>query len=213
MKKTSFAAGLVGLSFGLVAAVAPASAQNISVGLSASGGRLQSFHVAVGAYFRVPEARVVAVKERYRLADEELPVVLFLAARAGVDPAAVIELRLGKMSWWDIGLRFGLNPEIFFVPVAGTRIGPPYGRAYGYYKRLRGQKHWGTIVLYDEEVVDLVNLRFISGHYGIPAERVMEMRSRGSSFLDIHEKALKEKAARAAKEDKGGPGRAKGRLK
>jgi hypothetical protein len=213
MRKASFASGLVGLSFGLLASVAPASAQNVSVGLAASGGRVQSFYVSVGAYFHVPEAGVVAVKERYRLADEELPVVFFLAARAGVEPSAVVELRLRKMSWWDIGLRFGLNPEIFFVPVAVTRIGPPYGRAYGYYKRLRGQKHWGTVVLYDEDVVNLVNLRFISGHYGIPAERVMEMRGRGSSFLDIHEKALKEKAGRTEKDDKGQPGKARGRVK
>jgi len=213
MRKASFASGLVGLSFGLLASVAPASAQNVSVGLAASGGRVQSFYVSVGAYFHVPEAGVVAVKERYRLADEELPVVFFLAARAGVEPSAVVELRLRKMSWWDIGLRFGLNPEIFFVPVAVTRIGPPYGRAYGYYKRLRGQKHWGTVVLYDEDVLNLVNLRFISGHYGIPAERVMEMRGRGSSFLDIHEKALKEKAGRTEKDDKGQPGKARGRVK
>lgn len=212
MKKASISAGLVGLSFGFLASVVPASTQNVSVGFAAGGGRMQSFYVSVGAYFHVPEAGVAAVKERYRLADEELPVVFFLAARAGVEPSAVVELRLGKMSWWDIGLRFGLNPEIFFVPVAAKRIGPPYGRAYGYYKRLRGQKHWGTIVLYDEDVINLVNLRFISMHYGVPAERVMEMRGRGSSFLDIHEKVLKEKAARAAKESKGGPGKAKGRL-
>lgn len=213
MRKTSQILGFAGLFFWLFAAIKPAGAQNVSLGLAAGGGRVQSFYISIGAFFHVPEAGVAAVKERYGLTDEELPVVFFLAARAGVEPSAVVELRLRKMSWWDIGLRFGLNPEIFFVPVTAARVKPPYGRAYGYYKRLRGQKHWGTVVLYDEDVVNLVNLRFMSGHYGIPAERVMEMRGRGSSFLDIHEKALKEKTARAAKEDKGGSGRTRGRVK
>ena len=65
---------------------ASASAQNVSTGISISNGELQSFYLAVGDYYRVPESRVVYVRDHYRIRDEELPVVFFLASRAHVDP-------------------------------------------------------------------------------------------------------------------------------
>jgi len=49
------------------------------------------------------------------------------------------------------------------------------------------------VVLNDVEVVNLVNLRFISEYHKIPPERVIEMRGKGEKFIDIHEKIIKEK--------------------
>ncbi len=171
----------------------PGRAQNVNFGFSITDGKVRGFYLSISNYFNVPEARVLEIRERYRLADDELPVVFFLATHAHVEPQVIIDLRLKGLSWWDITLRLGLNPEIFFVPVTVVKVGPPYGRAFGFYRQYREQKSWGKIVLTDVDVVNLVNLKFISEYHKIPPERVMEIRARGHNFVDVHETIVKEK--------------------
>ena len=141
-----------------------------------------NFHVAVANYYHVPEREVVVIRER-RIVDDELPVVFFIAQRAHVPPARVIALRESGRSWWDISIHFGLGPEIYYVPVAVVQ-GPPYGHAYGHYKK--DKKHWKTIVLTDADVVNLVELRFLSEYYGVAPERVIEARARHADFVMVH---------------------------
>jgi len=40
-----------------------ASAQNVSTGISIADGELRSFYLAIGDYYRVPEPKVVHVKQ------------------------------------------------------------------------------------------------------------------------------------------------------
>ncbi len=164
----------------------PAQSTQVDLGISVAGGELQSFYLAVSNHYHVPGEEVAAVKERYRFRDEELPVVYYLAARARVKPSVIIDLRMNRMSWLDISLRFGLTPEIFFVPLTVEKVGPPYGKAYGYYKKYRPKKEWKKIVLTDREVVDLVNLKFISEYHKIAPGKVIEMRGKGRNFVSIN---------------------------
>jgi hypothetical protein len=181
---------LIGLLFSLSATPAPAS--DVDLGVSVSDGRLRSFYLAVGDYYQVPPRQVVEVRERYRFSDEELPVVYFLAARAHVEPAVIISLRVRKMSWFDIALQYQLAPEIFSIPLTAERIGPPYGKAYGYYRKPGPAGDWRNVRLTDAEVVDLVNLRFLSEHYHMTPEKVMEMRNREKRFVVINNEIRKE---------------------
>ena len=70
----------------------------IDLGISVADGELRSFYLAVSNHYRVPGEEVVAVKERYRFRNEELPVVYYLAVRARVKPSAIIDLRISHMS-------------------------------------------------------------------------------------------------------------------
>jgi len=164
-----------------------ASAAQVDLGLAVSDGRLRSFYIAVGDHYRVAPRAALDLKTRYRLLDEELPVVYFLAARAHVGPQVVMDLRLGKRSWFDVAIRLGLSPEIFFVPVRMERIGPPYGNAYGYYRKHGIAGDWRNIVLVDREVLDLVNLRFLSEYHGIAPDEIIALRGRSSSFVRIND--------------------------
>jgi hypothetical protein len=177
----------------------PAQSTQVDLGISVAGGELQSFYLAVSSHYHVPGEEVAAVKERYRFRDEELPVVYYLAARARVKPSVIIDLRMNRMSWLDISLRFGLTPEIFFVPLTVEKVGPPYGKAYGYYKKYRPKKEWKKIVLTDREVVDLVNLRFISEYHKIAPGKVIEMRGKGRNFVSINLEIEKGKGKSKAK--------------
>lgn len=181
----------------------------VDLGVSIGDEGLRGFYLAVGDYYRVPEREVIIVKERH-IPDEEIPVVFFIAQSARVRPATIIDLRLRGKTWMDISLHFGLSPEIFHVPVREVVVtGPPYGKAYGYYKK-KPRKEWRKIVLDDDDVINLVNLRFISKHYSYEPEKVIKLREGGKNFIVINEEVVKEKKGRKEKvKEKGENGKEK----
>jgi hypothetical protein len=176
--------------------------------------QIGNFHVAVANYYHVPEREVIVIRER-RIPDDEIPVALFMASRAGVPWARVVDMRLRGDSWWNISVRLGLGPEIYYVPVA-VDPGPPYGRALGHYKK-KHRKQWTTIVLTDADIVNLVELRFLSEHYGVAPERVIALRERDANFVTIHshinEHESRGKRDRDDDNDQGRNGRGKGKGK
>lgn len=151
-----------------------------SVGVSGGNNGIEGFNISIGNYYHVPEREVIVIHDR-GIDEEELPVVFFLAQRAHVPPEAIVNLRLRGWSWMDITLHFGLTPDIYYVPIDVYRYGPPPGHPYGYYHRYpRGG--WGRSVLHDRDIVNQVNMRFLSEHYRYAPEQVMRYRSEGRRF-------------------------------
>ena len=172
-------------------------AQTVRTGVSVTDGHLNNFYLSIGDYYDVPESRVVYVRDRYPRHDEELPVIFFLSSRAHVDPQVIIDLRARRrMSWLDITFHFGLSPEIYYVPV--RRVGPPYGKAYGYYKK--HGKDYKRVVLADDDVVNLVNLRFLSDYHGIDPELIMDRRGKGEKFIVMNDALRAEKKGHSNRE-------------
>jgi len=163
---------------------------DVNIGLSIGDGGIKGFYLAIGEHYKVAQKEIVVVKEK-KLPDEELPVVFFLARRAEVAPDVIIKLRLGGKSWMGICAHFGMTAEIFYVPVKQVP-GPPYGKAYGHFKNKKRNK-WSTIRLTDTEIVNFVNLKFISEHYGYSADDVIKMREKGNSFVAINAEVKKNK--------------------
>ena len=186
----------------LIPGVAPAQDTRVDLGISVADGEMRSFYLAVSNHYRVPGAEVVAIKQRYRFRNEELPVVYYLAAQAHVKPSVIIDLRMGHMSWLDISFRYGLTPEIFFVPLTTKKVGPPYGKAYGYYKKYHPNKEWKKVILSDDEIVDLVNLKFISEYHKLAPEKVIKMRGQGMKFVKINTEIEREKGKPKGKQGK-----------
>src|SRR3972149_6103213 len=179
---------------------------DVDIGVSIGEEGLKGFYFAVGDYFKGPENEGLLLKNG-RIASEAMPVAFFIAQRAGVGYSAVIDLRLKGLSWVDISIRLGQGPDIFYVPVKGVK-GPPYGKAYGYYAK-KGAK---TAPLGDDDVVNLVNLKFLSGHYSVEPEVVIELRSGGKDFVNINDDIKKRKKGKGDN-DKGNNKGEKGRGK
>ncbi len=177
----------------MLATIAAVHADNsrVDVGAAVVDGSIRNFYLAIGEYYRVPEREVVVIRARH-IPHQEVPVVLYIAQKSHVDPGVIIDLRLREKSWMEISLQFGLGPEIYYVPLREVS-GPPYGNAYGHYKHT--PKHqWKNIELDDDEVVNLVNLRFISGYYKYAPDAVVRMRSGGKDFVVINEDIRRAKA-------------------
>jgi hypothetical protein len=179
----------------LPGAISSARAQ-VDVGLSLGEEGLRGFYFGVGEYFRVPEREVIIIREKHVIRErhihvEEVPVVYLIAQKARVKPEYVIDLRRRGKSWMDITIHYGLSPEIYYVYLPSTvRTGPPYGKAYGHYKK-KPKKEWNAIVLDDDDVINLVNLKFVSEHYRHPAAEVVKLRSKGKDFVVIHQEVRK----------------------
>lgn len=197
---------LIPVLFSSFLTIFPASSNaRQEAGMKITDEGVTGFYIAIGDYFHVPEREIIIIRER-RVRDEEIPVVFFLAQRARVSHQPIIKMRLSGMTWLEISLHYGLGPEIFYVPVRVIK-GPPYGRAYGYYKN-KPRSGWKAIMLNDAEIIDLVNLRFISEYYGYPAEEVIRLRSGGDNFIVINKKVKKIKGAKVPE---GVKGRGKGK--
>ena len=164
------------LAFGSMLAAAPAMA-GINLGFSIGNGGLNNFFLSAGDYYAAPQREVVVVQRG--VPEDDAPVVFFLARRAHCSPVRIIRMRHRGYSWWRITMALRLNPDIYYVPVRDERMGPPYGRAYGFYR------HSGPRYLTDPDVVNMVNLRFISSYYHVPPEQIIERRDRGEDFASI----------------------------
>jgi len=208
----------VGLAFILsllTGSLADSWAQSVNLGVSIGEDGLKGFHLSIGEYYRVPQREVIIIRER-GIPDDEIPVVLLVAQRARVAPATIIDLRRRGKTWTDIVLYFDLSPEIFYVEVEEVEVkGPPYGKAYGHYKN-KPKREWKRIVLKDDEVINLVNLKFISEHHGYRPKEVIEMRSRGKAFVAINDevkKGKKKKWDESGERRERHPGKGKGKGK
>jgi hypothetical protein len=184
MKRRALFGGLV-----VLASIIPARMASAQTAVNVSA-QIGNFHVAVANYYHVPEREVVVVHEHH-IPDDDLPVVFFIAREAHVPTARIIDMREHGRSWWDISVHFGLRPDVYYVPVAYAP-GPPYGHAYGHYKKPHDQ--WRTIVLSDDDVVNLVQLRFLSEHYKVPVERVMDARNRSPHVVGMYSDIAERKA-------------------
>lgn len=175
----------------LVLGLAAGIRAEMQAGISLNSGGLSNFYLAIGDYNRVPETEVIVIKQR-GIPDEELPVVFFIAAKAGVSRDEIIRLRLKNYSWMSIVRKYRLNPAIFYIPVNVQIRKGPYGKAYGYYQR-KPENKWKNINLSNQDIINCVNLRFVSEHYGYNPYEVIKMRESGRRFVDINDEVRKVK--------------------
>ncbi|MGD9969268.1 MAG: hypothetical protein AB7S65_02320 [Sulfuricurvum sp.] len=150
-----------------------AAGADYSIGLSGSDGRIDGFSFSIGEYYQVPYSQVRVIERS--VPREEMSVVYYLAHYSHRDPRHIIGLRQRGLGWWDISVHLGLNPYALFALQSGMNPYPPYGVANGHTKR-----H-----LYDREVIDVVNTRFLSDYYRVNADEIIRRRQSGERFMNI----------------------------
>jgi hypothetical protein len=168
---------------------------DVNIGATFTNDGLEEFHLAIGEFYTVPQKEVTVVREK-GVPEDELPVVFYIAARANVTPQAVISLRLKGISWMDISLHFGLGADIYYVETRED-IGPPYGKALGHFKNHQ-RKEWNQIKFTDSEITALVNLKFLSEHYGYSPAQIGKMSGKDGDFVKVNQKVKKDKADKKA---------------
>lgn len=169
---------LLGLNMPLGTLAAEAPAQNSA---DAQAMAREDYYRGIADYFQVPQDTVLGL--RGRILDEEIPVVLFIAREAHADVEAVMNWHAQKKSWSEIGTRYAVLPENYYFPL--RFVAPPFGKVYAQYKRLPRER-WREVDLSDEDIVNLVNLRFIVERYSVKSEEIVNRMGRGESLVQIH---------------------------
>jgi len=173
------------LSVLLVVAMVPQSTRaglDISLGAAVHTGDDTDVYLAVSTrYFDRDRADVDRWNRECRNPDD-LAVALFIASHCGKGPDAIFAMHKGGLSWWDVSVRLGVQPDVWFVPVQHDP-GPPYGKAYGYHKK-HGH-NTAEMQLSDADLRNLVAVRMLHDYYGVSAEVAMDWRSSGRSLREI----------------------------
>jgi hypothetical protein len=147
---------------------------------------------------------------------DDLAVALFIAHRSGQSLETLWALYQQRgLSWWDISVRFGIPVDAWFVEV-DRAPGPPYGKAYGHWKKHRHDRD-ARVRLSDDDLRNLVAVRMAHEYYGVSVEVAMDWRSDGRdvSRLMCDEYRRRhggaEESARVTSGNTGRPGKAHGK--
>ncbi len=170
MKKVlylAFITGILGASL---------SASNFDIGVLGSDQGINGFSLSIGDYYRVPQQEIMVIERS--VSRDEMSVVYFLARESHRDARYITNLRLRGTSWWDISLRLGLNPRVLYMVDGKRHYGPPYGKSYGYPKNHH---------LRDSEIIELVNVRFLSKYHHVSPDEVIKRRHGGEHYNNIDE--------------------------
>lgn len=160
---------------------------NVDLGVSINNGKFTQFYFSLGEYYRVPYDEIIIIKKRYPIIrDEELPVFLLIISYVRVSPDVIIELRRGGWSWYEIMIRFGLEPERIFHRYIIV-YGPPYGRAYGHYK-----KPPKRIILKDYDIIELSHVKFFSEYYNRDPKIIINLKKKEKDYIRVNEKLYHE---------------------
>jgi len=149
----------------------------------------EAYFKAVAEYFDLPSSEVSILSD-WRLPPEEIPVVLYLAVRAGVSPEAVVALRTSGRGWGELARRYRLDAAQFHIPIPD---GAPAGALEGAYRGYRSlpAARWRELALDDADIVGLVNLRMLSETLHRAPEEVLAAAGRGS-WVDLYARLMGE---------------------
>jgi hypothetical protein len=153
----------------------------VASGQEPESGAKQAYFRAVADHFEVPMDEVEVLGE-WGLASDEVPVVLFVSAQAGVSPDALVGMRKSGRGWSAVARRFGLESRAFHIVLPEEAS---LGLLSGAYEKFRSRpaREWGSIELEDQEIVSLVNLKVLSEQVGVPPLRVLRSREEHGSFV------------------------------
>lgn len=165
----------------VVGGAAPAAGQG-----GGDPGRAAYFG-AVAEFFGLPASEVAILGEA-RLPAQEIPVVLFVARRAGISPEAVVALRGSGQGWTELARRYGLDAAHFHVPLPDGASAGRLGAAYGQY-RATPTSRWGEVRLTEDDIVSLVNVRVLAQTLRRSPADVLAAAESGS-WLEVYRRLI-----------------------
>ena len=149
----------------------------------------RAYFRAVARYFQVSESEI-AILRNWDLAPDEIPVLLFVARRAGVSAEALVALRESGRDWMELSARYQIGVPALHVPL---RDPSSAGRLSGLYESFSETpvERWGDIRPSSEDIVALINVRVLSQSLGLQPDDVMSRTTTETSFIELYAQLLR----------------------
>ena len=156
------------------------------------------FSAALAKYFGVSSEEVAKIWEA-GVSGDEVAVVLRVAQLSNTSSQNIGKMCARGDSWKEImGIR-NLGCDSFYMMIAAKIESGTYAPLFAKYAAVP-QTEWKSIPLTDDDIANLVNLKFLSSHYDYSVFKIMDMRDAGKSFLEIGAGTNAIKMAMAAEE-------------
>lgn len=146
-----------------------------------------AFQAAVSEFFQVPTEDVKGMLAS-GIEPAEVVVVHFLARQSMRTPAEVVAERRSGKPWREIAQAASLEPERFYYPLPNAAR-KPFVNVYALFQQQpRSEWSWQSLPLGDEDIEDLVCLRFLSEleNSDTPAAASLRNSSQGSELVNVH---------------------------
>jgi hypothetical protein len=168
----------------LACAGAAAAGIDVNFGANVHAGDDASLFVSISARYFDREVRDVQDWQRRCYPNpDDLAVALFLSSNGDRDPDFMFGLRKQGLGWFEIANRCHVPVGVFFLSPARDP-GPPYGKAYGHWRKYR-RDHRHVMKLSDNDIRHLVGARLIHEYYGVPLETAMKSRAAGRNVQSV----------------------------
>jgi hypothetical protein len=129
-------------------------------------------------HFAPPAAAAAAVVRGCPHPEDDFPVIMMLANASGRPAEAILAMRLRGLAWTDVMFRVGVPPAVLFAHL-DRDPGPPFARAWDYWRRHRNR---GRLGLSDREIVELTKLQIAAAYYRVNPYSITAERQRGRSI-------------------------------
>lgn len=152
----------------------------------------EAYFGAVAEFFQLPRSEVGILGD-WRLEVDEIPVVLFVARRAGISPEALVALRQSGRGWAELVVRYGLDASHFHVPLPDQAQAGVLAEAFARYRALPVDR-WSEITLSDADIVGFVNVRLLAQTLGLPPEAVLR-EAGGGHWHEVYGRLIRDPEA------------------
>jgi hypothetical protein len=133
--------------------------------------------------YEYPRRVIEPIVPRLAVVEDDLPVVLFLARHSGRSIDFIVGLRSKGLSWSVIFHKAGVPYHVLFTGI-DRDPGPPYGKAWGYWKKHGKQrKHKKALTFSDADIVGLVHIQTAHRIAGLSTFELARARSHGRTVF------------------------------
>jgi hypothetical protein len=158
-------------------------------------------------YFERDPSVIQAWGRRFESPDD-VAVFFWIVERSHKSADFVFSLRRQGLAWYEIGSRCGVPVDAWYVKIPSDDPGPPYGKAYGHYKKHK-QNPDHRVKLNDRQCRDLVAVRMAHEYYRIPAQTAMDWRRGGDDVRYIMNREYRQRHGENAQGNQGQGGHGK----
>ena len=208
LRSSGAAAFPAALCFVLCASVVPVRASLFYDALLDLGLRddARIFLNVTNDYFAPPPAVAVELVRNSPAPEDDFPAILYLARASKRPPREILKLRADYLSWSDIMDRTNIPPSVLFAGI-DRDPGPPYGKAWGYWRKHRRGE---TIALRDRDAVELVKLQIAARSLGVSPYTIVSARQKG---ITVEQYVAEKKRGKYPTAKGGSRGKGKGHSK
>ena len=161
-----------------------------------------TFDQALANHFSVDDS-VMAHLAAVEINSEDMTVALFLADVSGSSVEHIVHYRTQGDDWAAIMKTRQISPTDLYFMISGKIESKRFAPIFAKFDSIP-HTEWDKLVLEDEEIIDIINLRFVFGYYDYSVFKVMNLRESGYSWVVVHNsvrdtrnKMLKEEKAKA----------------